>query len=71
MHTILGAGGPVANALSRELINNNQTVRLVSRKPVKITGNNVTWKKADLLNYTEVQADNAINSNRVYYLIKM
>jgi hypothetical protein len=35
MHTILGAGGAVANALTRELSNNNQTIRLVSRKPIQ------------------------------------
>jgi nucleoside-diphosphate-sugar epimerase len=54
MHTILGAGGPVANALTRELQNHNDTIRLVSRRPVDITGDNITWKKADLLNYDEV-----------------
>lgn len=54
MHTILGAGGPVANALTLELINANQTVRLVSRKPIQTTSANVTWQKADLLNYDEV-----------------
>jgi nucleoside-diphosphate-sugar epimerase len=54
MHTILGAGGPVANALTLELINANQTVRLVSRKPVQTTSPNVTWQKADLLNYDEI-----------------
>lgn len=54
MHTVLGAGGPVANALTLELINNNETVRLVSRKPIQTTSPNVTWQKADLLNYDEV-----------------
>jgi nucleoside-diphosphate-sugar epimerase len=54
MHTILGAGGPVANALTRELINHKQTVRLVSRRPAKFEGDNISWKKADLLNYNEV-----------------
>lgn len=66
MHTILGAGGTVANALSRELINANQTVRLVSRKPVNITGTNVTWQKADLLNYDEVLA--AVQGSAVIYM---
>jgi nucleoside-diphosphate-sugar epimerase len=66
MHTILGAGGPVANALSRELINNNETIRLVSRRPVKTTGDNVTWKKADLLNYDEVLE--AARGSKVIYL---
>jgi nucleoside-diphosphate-sugar epimerase len=67
MHTILGAGGTVANVLTRELINANQTVRLVSRKPVNITGKNVTWQKADLLNYDEVLA--AAQGSTVIYLV--
>ncbi|MDB5142471.1 MAG: hypothetical protein JWQ66_1184 [Mucilaginibacter sp.] len=54
MHTILGAGGAVANALTRELTNNNETIRLVSRKPIQSAGKNITWKKADLLNYSEL-----------------
>jgi nucleoside-diphosphate-sugar epimerase len=55
MHTILGAGGTVANALTRELLlNNNETIRLVSRKPIQSQGKNITWKKADLLNYAEL-----------------
>ncbi|WPU95899.1 NAD-dependent epimerase/dehydratase family protein [Mucilaginibacter sabulilitoris] len=66
MHTILGAGGPVANALTKELVNNNETVRLVSRKPVKITGKTVTWQKADLLNYDEILA--AAQGSTVIYL---
>jgi nucleoside-diphosphate-sugar epimerase len=54
MHTILGAGGPVANALTRELENNNETVRLISRRPIEPTGKKTIWKKADLLNYAEI-----------------
>jgi nucleoside-diphosphate-sugar epimerase len=54
MHTILGAGGPVANALTRELENINETIRLVSRKPIVSNNKNVNWKKADLLNYAEL-----------------
>lgn len=54
MHTILGAGGPVANALTNELIANNETVRLISRKPVATTNTNVSWIKADLLNQEEL-----------------
>jgi len=67
MHTILGAGGTVANALSRELIKANQIIRLVSRKQVNITGKNVTWQKADLLNYDEVLA--AAQGSTVIYLV--
>ncbi|MDN3547570.1 NAD-dependent epimerase/dehydratase family protein [Mucilaginibacter aquaedulcis] len=67
MHTILGAGGPVANALTQELINANQTIRLVSRKLIQTTGANVTWQKADLLNYDEVLA--AAKGSTVIYLV--
>ncbi|HZX57310.1 MAG TPA: NAD-dependent epimerase/dehydratase family protein [Mucilaginibacter sp.] len=66
MHTILGAGGAVANALTRELANNNETIRLVSRKPIQPTGKNITWKKADLLNYAEVLE--AAKGSTVIYL---
>jgi len=66
MHTILGAGGPVANALTNQLINTNETVRLVSRRPVTFTANNVSWEKADLLNYHEVAT--AAKGSTVIYL---
>ncbi|MBS7565950.1 NAD-dependent epimerase/dehydratase family protein [Mucilaginibacter sp. Bleaf8] len=55
MHTILGAGGPIANALTRELISNNHRTRLVSRRPVNISAPNVDWQKADLLNYQQLK----------------
>jgi nucleoside-diphosphate-sugar epimerase len=55
MHTILGAGGPIANALTNELVKNNVPVRLVSRRPVDMEGDNITWRKADLLDYKQVQ----------------
>ena len=66
MHTILGAGGPVANALSRQLANNHQTVRLVSRKPITTTAPNTSWKKADLLNHRELLE--AVKDVEVIYL---
>jgi nucleoside-diphosphate-sugar epimerase len=66
MHTILGAGGAVANALTRELLNHNESIRLVSRKPVAISGKNLTWKKADLLNYAELLE--AVKGSTVIYL---
>ena len=66
MHTILGAGGPVANALTQELLKHNKTIRLVSRKPSKITGANLSWQKADLLNYNEVLE--ATKGSAVIYL---
>jgi len=66
MHTILGAGGPVADALTRELSNNNETVRLVSRRPIVSAGKNITWRKADLLNYAELTE--AVKGSTVIYL---
>jgi len=66
MHTILGAGGPVANALTKELLNHNETIRLVSRKPINPTGKNISWQKADLLNYNEVLE--ATKGSTVIYL---
>jgi nucleoside-diphosphate-sugar epimerase len=65
MHTILGAGGPVANALARELQNNNSTIRLVSRREVP-AGKNTTWQKADLLNLAELSL--AVRGSEVIYL---
>lgn len=66
MQTILGAGGAVANALTRELSNNNQTIRLISRKPIVNDDKNITWRKADLLNYAEVLE--AAKGSTVIYL---
>lgn len=66
MHTILGAGGPVANALTNELVKNNVSVRLVSRRPVDLEGSNITWRKADLLDYKQVQE--AAQGSTVIYL---
>jgi nucleoside-diphosphate-sugar epimerase len=66
MHIILGAGGPVANALTLELENNNHTVRLVSRKPVSPAKTSTTWQKADLLKYDELSA--ATQGATVIYL---
>ncbi|TBO41166.1 NAD-dependent epimerase/dehydratase family protein [Pedobacter kyonggii] len=66
MHTILGAGGPTANALTRELTNTNETIRLVSRKPISTSNPNVSWVKADLLNEVELFA--AAEGSKVIYL---
>lgn len=64
-HTILGAGGPVSNALTRELENNNQNTLLVSRKPIQTKGS-TTWAKADLTNYAEISQ--AAKGSDVIYL---
>ncbi len=66
MHTILGAGGPTANALTRELSNTNETIRLVSRKPISTSNPNASWVKADLLNEAELFA--AAEGSKVIYL---
>jgi nucleoside-diphosphate-sugar epimerase len=65
-HTILGAGGPVANALTQQLINANLPTRLVSRRPVSSSHPNVQWQKADLLQATDVMA--AVKGSAVIYL---
>jgi len=64
MHTILGAGGPIANALQQELEASNENVRLVSRRQIVTTGD-TTWQQADLMNYSETLAA-AKNSNVIY-----
>jgi nucleoside-diphosphate-sugar epimerase len=66
MHTILGAGGPVANALTAQLIQANQNIRLVSRRPVNINNPKVQWHKADLLQAAEVIA--ATKGSMVIYM---
>jgi nucleoside-diphosphate-sugar epimerase len=66
MHTILGAGGPVANVLTTELLNHNETIRLISRRPSKFQGDKLSWQKADLLNYPELSA--AAKGSTVIYL---
>jgi nucleoside-diphosphate-sugar epimerase len=50
MQTIIGAGGPVSNALLPHLIRNGEPVRLVSRRPQAVSGN-VSWVGADLKDY--------------------
>lgn len=65
MHTILGAGGPVANALTKELMQHGEKVRLVSRRRVdKFPG--TEWIGADLKNRKEVQA--AVQGATVIYM---
>jgi len=54
MHTILGAGGPTANALTAELVANNENVRLVSRRAINNNNPKVNWLKADLLKQDEI-----------------
>ena len=65
MQTILGAGGPVGNALARELRKYTSEVRLVSRNPVKINPED-RLVKANLLRAKEVLK--AIEGSQVVYL---
>ena len=65
MQTILGAGGPIANALQKELETTNEQVKLVSRRTIIATGN-TSWQKADLTNYNETLA--AAQGSKVIYL---
>ncbi|MDB5012837.1 MAG: NAD-dependent dehydratase, partial [Daejeonella sp.] len=65
MHTILGAGGPIANALQKELEAANEQVKLVSRRNIQVSGN-TSWQKADLTNFTETLA--AAQGSKVIYL---
>lgn len=65
MKTILGAGGPVSNALASELAKTNEKIRLVSRREIKTSGN-TGWRKADLLNYAETLE--AAQGSEVIYL---
>ncbi|MEP7258446.1 MAG: NAD-dependent epimerase/dehydratase family protein [Flavitalea sp.] len=65
MHTILGAGGPVANSLTKELITHGCQLRLVSRKPVTLFPG-VDWRHADLKNVSEVIE--AVKGSSVIYM---
>ena len=65
MHTLLGAGGPVSNALAQELLQQGETVRLVSRRPIQ-TGGRATWVHADLKDYQQVLG--AVQGATVIYL---
>jgi nucleoside-diphosphate-sugar epimerase len=53
MHIILGAGGPVSNAVTKELLEKGHAVRLVSRRPVKEFPS-AEWVKTDLKNKEEI-----------------
>jgi nucleoside-diphosphate-sugar epimerase len=65
MHTILGAGGPVSNALTKELINHGGEVHLISRKPVtQFSG--VRWTGVDLKNRKELLK--AVKDTGVIYM---
>ena len=65
IHTILGAGGPISNALTKELLQKGENVRLVSRRQIPTTGQ-ATWMGADLKNYQQVLE--AVQGAEVIYM---
>lgn len=65
MQTILGAGGPVGNALARELKEYTPKIRLVSRNPKKVNPDD-ELVKADLLKSEEVEK--AVGGSDIVYL---
>ncbi|HVI44163.1 MAG TPA: NAD-dependent epimerase/dehydratase family protein [Chitinophaga sp.] len=66
LHTILGAGGIIADELTAQLVSNGQQVRLVSRSPKSVAG--VTnLVSADLTDYA--QTKNAVQGSAVVFLL--
>jgi nucleoside-diphosphate-sugar epimerase len=65
MHTILGAGGPVANSLSKVLTEAGEPVSLVSRKPIQISGT-ATWVGADLKDFEQLKT--AVHGSSIIYM---
>jgi nucleoside-diphosphate-sugar epimerase len=64
IHTILGAGGSIANGLAKELVDHKETVRLVSRKPAPFPG--AETLPADITD--PQQAIGAIKGSDIVYL---
>lgn len=63
-HTILGAGGSIGNALTFELLKDNQQVRLVSRRNYSIPGTESV--KADITSYE--QTLQSVSDSDIVYL---
>jgi nucleoside-diphosphate-sugar epimerase len=66
MHTILGAGGVIGRGLARELRQYAQRIRLVSRHPKPVHGDEACVA-ADLTDATQVEQ--ALQGTRVAYLV--
>jgi nucleoside-diphosphate-sugar epimerase len=66
MQTILGAGGAVGKVLAKELHRYTNKVRLVSRKPVAVSGQD-QWVGADLTDAAATEA--AVIGAKVVYLV--
>lgn len=65
MHTILGAGGPVANSLTKVLSEAGEVVRLVSRKQIQTRGS-ASWVSADLKNFEQLRK--AVQGSTIIYM---
>ncbi len=65
MQTILGSGGVIGNELAKLLPNHTDKIRLVSRNPLTVTGNEELFK-ADIAD--ENQTAGAIKGSDVVYL---
>lgn len=66
MQTILGAGGAVGKVLAKELRRYTNKVRLVSRKPLAVSGQD-QWVGADLTDAAATEA--AVMGSKVVYLV--
>jgi nucleoside-diphosphate-sugar epimerase len=64
IHTILGAGGAVGNALAHELLKTGENVRLVSRRGYSIAG--TESYNADITSYDETLG--SIRNSDIVYL---
>jgi nucleoside-diphosphate-sugar epimerase len=64
IHTILGAGGAIANGLAKELTGHKESVRLVSRNPAPFPGAEIV--QADITD--PQQAIRAIRGSGIVYL---
>ncbi|MGZ4807811.1 MAG: NAD-dependent epimerase/dehydratase family protein [Thermoanaerobaculia bacterium] len=63
-HILLGAGGPISNALARELVSEGEHPRLVSRSGSSIEG--AESARADLLDSSVLQA---VDAGAIVYLL--
>lgn len=65
-HTILGAGGPVANALQKELSSSGDRIRLASRRAIHTTKSRTEWMSTNLLDRAQVLA--AASGSDILYM---
>jgi nucleoside-diphosphate-sugar epimerase len=64
-HILLGAGGTIGKVLANELLANNESVKLISRKTHTLAG--AESSKADVLNLHDLK--NAIDEHSIVYLL--